>query len=125
MRRFGHLEVSLLSNNRWKLERPFWFDSRIVGRVNVPAGFQTDFASVPRVPVVYWLTGDTARKAAVIHDWLYRTQEHPRRIADAVLFEASNNEPRWRRLVMWAGVRVFGWIAWREHRKNKKQSQIT
>jgi hypothetical protein len=28
--------------------------------ITVPAGFQTDLASMPRLPVVYMLTGDTA-----------------------------------------------------------------
>ncbi len=121
-RRFGILDVRLRSDGRWILRRDFWFDSRRLGRITVPVGFDTDFASVPRVPIVYWLTGDTARKAAVIHDWLYREQKHPRRIADAVLYEASDNEPRWRRLAMWAGVRVFGWVAWRSNRQAQSRS---
>jgi hypothetical protein len=100
------------------LQREFYFYSRRLGRISIPAGFDTDFASVPRVPIIFWLTGDTSRKAAVVHDWLYRTQTVSRHVADAVLFEASDNEPLWRRVVMWAGVRAFGWVAWRANRRS-------
>jgi hypothetical protein len=40
--------------------------------VIVPAGFQTDFASVPRIPIAYEIVGDTAHEAGVVHDYLYR-----------------------------------------------------
>lgn len=76
----------------------------------VPAGFQTDLASVPRPPVIYLLTWDTARSAAVVHDWLYSSRQVWRKVADAVLREASEviGVPPWRRWLMWAGVRVGG-----------------
>ena len=41
-------------------------------RVYIPAGFETDLASVPRVPVVYLCWGDRAHREAVLHDYLYR-----------------------------------------------------
>lgn len=37
----------------------------------VPAGFETDLASVPRLPFVYWLFGGRGKRAAVVHDYLY------------------------------------------------------
>lgn len=119
MRQFGLLDVRLRSDGRWVLRRDFYFESRRIGRIVVPVGFDTDFASVPRVPIVFWLTGDTSKKAAVIHDWLYRSQSVSRFMADLVLFEASSNEPFWRRSVMWLGVRAFGWLAWRENKRRK------
>lgn len=76
----------------------------------VPKGFVTDLASVPRLPVVYLLTGDTSAAAAVVHDWLYSSRELPRDMADAVLREASQatGVPGWRRWLMWVGVRIGG-----------------
>ena len=83
--------------------------------ITVPAGFETDLASVPRLPLVYMATGGTADKAAVIHDYLYTNHIVPRDVADAVLREASavTRVPGWRRWSMWAAVRVFGGAAWK------------
>ena len=40
--------------------------------VTIPAGFETDLASVPRIPIAYLLWGDRAHREAVLHDYLYR-----------------------------------------------------
>lgn len=79
--------------------------------LTIPKGFVTDLASVPRLPVVYLLAGDSAHEAAVIHDWLYRMQE-PRAFADRVFLAAMEamGEPWWRRWLMYAGVRLGGWV---------------
>ena len=94
----------------WRLSSDFIYQSRIAGLITVPNGFLTDFASVPRLPVVFWLTGDTAHRAAVIHDWLYKTGLKPRDIADRVLLEAMKvaRMPLWRRQSMYLAVRLFG-----------------
>lgn len=77
----------------------------------VPVGFLTDFASVPRLPVAYLLTADSAHEAAVLHDWLYKTQAG-RSFADRVFLHAmaAMGEPGWRRWLMYAGVRLGGWV---------------
>lgn len=41
-------------------------------RVEIPADFETDLASVPRVPIAYLCWGDRAHREAVLHDYLYR-----------------------------------------------------
>lgn len=116
------LQVELQGDGRWVLRRPLAYRSVHLGLVTVPVDFDTDFNSTPRWPVVFWLTGDCAKEAAVVHDWLYRTQKVDRRMADLVLLEASTcgipPEPEWRRLLMYWGVRVCGWFAWRKNRKN-------
>lgn len=80
------------------------------GTVEVPINFETDFASTPRLPLVYLLFGGVACKEAVVHDWLYTCASVPRSMADAVFKEACEVEgvPLWRRWSMWAAVRVFG-----------------
>lgn len=94
----------------WQLMAPFSYASDRIGLVTVPAGFRTDFASVPRAPVMFWLSGGSAHQASVIHDYLYSTGQVSRGEADAVLLEAMAAEgvPSWRRWGMYLAVRVFG-----------------
>jgi len=110
------LDVELVDDDQndgrgaWRLTEPFVYQSDIAGNITVPAGFVTDFASVPRVPVAFWLTGDTAHDAAVVHDYLYTTGQVDRATADAVLLEAMalSGIPAWRRYAMYWAVRAFG-----------------
>lgn len=79
----------------------------------VPTGFRTDFASTPRLPVVYLVAGNVATKAAVIHNYLYSGKSRPRvsrELADCIFREASEviGVSRFRRWMMWAGVRMGG-----------------
>lgn len=100
----------------WVVIEPVVYQSGVAGTVlTIPAGFRTDLASVPRLPVVFLLFGGTAHKAAVVHDYLYTVRTLDRHIADAVLWEASAaiGVPAWRRWLMWAAVRVFGRAHWR------------
>ncbi len=46
-------------------------------RITVPVGFETDLASVPRLPIAYWLWGDRAHREGVLHDYLYRIDASP------------------------------------------------
>jgi hypothetical protein len=91
-----------------ELDTPLVFDSEIVGKVVAPAGFRTDLASVPRVPLAWWLTGGHGNRAAVIHDWLLEEGIVTRRIADRVFREAlqASGTPTWRTWLMYLGVRI-------------------
>lgn len=102
-------------NGQWRLLHELRYDSaRLNARLVVPAGFVTDLASVPRLPFAFWFTGDTAHAPTVVHDFLYGTRMVPRAVADAIFAEAMVDigEPAWRRGLMWAAVRLFGWRAW-------------
>ena len=108
------LEVELLDDTdpaRWRLNKALIYETTAEKLIIVPGGFETDFASVPRLPLAYLLTGDTAHRAAVLHDWLYTAPvKCSRAEADAVLREASaaSGVPWWRRWLMWAAVRIGG-----------------
>jgi len=120
------LQVELVSDTAsdgrglWRLTAPLVFKSDLTNEViNVPVGFETDFASVPRVPIAFLLCGDTASKPAALHDWLYTATKgkHPvrdRSTADAILKEAALCEgvPKWRAWMLWAGVRIGGASHW-------------
>jgi len=100
----------------WITLAPFGYKSDLLGDVVVvPMGYVTDFASVPRAPLIYWLCGNTSTEASVIHDFLYDQKKESRATCDAVLREASivSGVPRWRAWLMWAGVRCFGATHWR------------
>ena len=78
--------------------------------LTIPTGFITDFASVPRMPLVYLAVGGMGERAAVVHDYLYGGGLCSRADADAV-FRAcliACRVSRWRAWLMWAGVRLAG-----------------
>jgi hypothetical protein len=98
-------------SGQWVLTEALLYYSSVADRlIVVPKGFQTDLASTPRLPVIYLLAGNVATKAAVVHDWLYSSGEVSRKVADAVLREASEaSGVSWfQRWMMWAGVRIGG-----------------
>ena len=102
--------VNLASADRVLLS-PLVFDSALLDlRIIVPAGFVTDFASVPRAPLTYWLFGGVGDEAAVVHDFLYEKGLVPRGVADQVYGEALEacGVPVWRRGPMVLAVRLFG-----------------
>ncbi len=106
------LQVEQLSDSNWRLTQDLVFESAVLGRnIVVPKGFVTDFASVPRLPFAYLVAGGHAEAPAVIHDYLYRRGGSTRAQADAVFREAmaADDQPWWRRNLMWAAVRLFGW----------------
>lgn len=108
------LLAELITKTDWRLVADFSYYSELLGRlIALPAGFVTDFASVPRLPVAYLLAGGTSIKPAGIHDGLYRMcllGADGREQSDAVLSEGQEitGEPRWRIVMMHAGVRAFG-----------------
>ena len=85
------------------------------GLITVPAGVETDFASVPRIPIVFDLVGAYGHAAAVLHDQLYETGDLPRAAADRVFLNAlrSSGLARWRAWLMYAGVRIGGQLRYR------------
>lgn len=60
---------------KFKLTDALVYDSKTIGLIIVPEGFITDFASVPRVPIAYLITGGLGNSAATLHDFLY-TKPH-------------------------------------------------
>jgi hypothetical protein len=101
----------------WTLLAPLAYDSGLLGRiVTVPAGFVTDFASIPRLPFVYLAEGGKGNRAAVVHDWLYSSQAFDRATADQVLREAliASGYSKVTAGLFYAAVRVGGGSHWTE-----------
>jgi hypothetical protein len=98
-------------NGGWRLITSLRYVSALTpGWIVVPPGFETDFASVPRLPLAYLVAGNTAHAPAVVHDYLYRMSTVSRQLADAIFYEAMvvDGVSRWRAYLMWAAVRAFG-----------------
>ena len=109
------LRVEQVTEDTWRLLVEFRYDSAAFGgRLIVPEGYVTDFASVPRVPIAYLVAGGEAHKPALLHDFLYGTHLCSRATADAVFLEAMalQEDVAWRRRLMWAAVRLGGRRAW-------------
>jgi hypothetical protein len=103
-------------NALWRLKSDLVYHSNSQDvTITAPAGFVTDFASVPRLPLAFVLLGDLGNQAATIHDYLYSkrpdgTHLLPREQADDILKEAlyDTGVSRWRREAIYLGVREFG-----------------
>jgi hypothetical protein len=101
------------------IDLPFRYESDIFGgTIEVPVGFQTDFASVPRLGTLYAVLGDCAHQPAVIHDWLYYAAITTRKMADDIMLEGMGviGLTAWKRYPIWWGIRLGGWYAWNQHR---------
>lgn len=117
------LHVNILPPNetgrrqRYVLIAPFVYQSDSVGQVSVPEGFQTDFASIPRLAWRYIDPEDPVILfASVVHDYLYSVQSTSREVADRVLVEAMGiSGARWdQRKAVHAAVRMFGGSHWED-----------
>lgn len=100
----------------WSILSPLKYqaDSGVV--YTVPIGFVTDFASVPRIPIIFDLVGDRGNEAATLHDWLY-SKPHAvpdRETADKLLKEAALAQgcPAWVAWALYFGVRLGGASHW-------------
>lgn len=125
------LVVVSVDSRLWELYSPFHYKG-----ITIPRGFRTDFASVPRL---FWnILPPWGRygKAAVVHDYLYKNlgdiieevagviapRTYTRKECDQLFLQGMQElGVRWtRRWVMYLGVRIGGWVAWRNHERNKR-----
>ncbi len=108
------LDVRALDDGkRWKLTHEFRYITLAGFSLYIPAGFITDFASIPRL--VWWVCPPATglhRKASVVHDWIYNTPgvTLTRKQADGIFLEImkSAGVPTWKRKAMYLAVRTFG-----------------
>jgi len=86
--------------------------------ITVPAGFVTDFASIPRFAQFLIPKLGRYNKAAVIHDWLYQVlpKQTTRKGADRCFRDGMRDlgVVKWKYTAMYWAVRLGGWAAWRK-----------
>lgn len=119
------LKLEFGDGKTWKVTEEFIYrigDENSPNLIHVPAGFETDFASVPRF---FWRilppTGEYG-KAAVVHDYLYATHQESgitKKDVDKIFLEAMGvlGVDEWKRQSMYWAVKLFGFAAWRSHEK--------
>lgn len=116
---------------KWVVTDWFKFRSAVLGRdIEVPPGFVTDFHSVPRG---LWniLPPHENPESGVIHDFLYVVNGCTRKEADRVHKEVlevidkahPGKADGWKRQLMYLGLRVGGWRAWRKYRNKQKEGK--
>lgn len=119
MSRFlSDLNIELLPRKPgyWRVAKPLLFLDKQGRTWEVPAGTETDGASIPRFfwrvvgHPLDWKFAD----AATLHDYLYESQLVTRRAADDLFREAllARGVSAWLRWSMWAAVRIFGRWSW-------------
>ena len=113
--------------NRFKLFHSFTYHwKRYNIDIQVPKGFVTDFASIPRLLRIFIPKLGRYNKAAVLHDRAY--QKHYVRLnkydwflfirkdADLLFLDAMTDlgVKKWKRNIMYKFVRIFGFLSWRK-----------
>ena len=94
----------------YRLLKDFTFTSEEYGVITVPAGFKTDFASVPTIVRSVFPTDGKYMEAAIVHDYYYAYGIGTKKLADRIFKHAmklSNVSPV-RRWIMYWCVRLMG-----------------
>lgn len=126
----GRLEIGRFADHFYFLGLPIsWgpnFGQVVThGPVFVPVGFVTDLASIPRI---FWTAfppdGDYAY-AAIVHDYLYWSQDRPREEADLILKLAMQdfNLNEATVFTIFEAVTLFGGSAWDNNARLKSQGE--
>ncbi len=104
--------LEMLGHYNWRVYEPFAFylsdDESDV--IEVPAGFITDLATVPRIFWTLLPPDGKYAKAAIIHDYLYDNALRTKKEADLIFLDGMKvlGVPKWKRIVMYQAVRLFG-----------------
>ena len=122
------LKVEFIDGKHWRILEDFIFEIGELGsdeKVTIRPGFITDFASIPWPFGILISKTKGHGKAAVVHDYLYASQEImsktcTRKRADLVFLEAMGVlKVFWlKRHIMYLAVRWFGWLSWCKHRRS-------
>ncbi|EDN0016913.1 phage tail protein [Salmonella enterica subsp. enterica serovar Poona] len=78
--------------------------------IEVPAGFVTNLASVPRIFWTLLPPDGKYAKAAMIHDYMYDNALRTKKEADLIFLDGMTvlDVPKWKRTIMYWAVRLFG-----------------
>ena len=106
----------------WREDTDFGYRTNNGDTIETFAGNTTDLASIPRPLWVFWPPEGLYTEPAVIHDGGYREQKLTRLRCDQILLEAMQDKGvDWFTChVIYAGVRIGGWVAWGKYAGQNK-----
>ncbi len=118
------IEIDCGDAELWILREALTYRSELFGDIVVPAGYTTDFASIPSLFKNY-MDDDSPGilYPSVVHDWLYTHggqlpdgRAYSRELADNILreaMEATGHSRIDQRAVVYRIVRLFGGSHWK------------
>jgi hypothetical protein len=124
LERFSDFDTRQVGKRLYLMLSDFSFDDEVFGKIVVPKGFVTNYASLDALRnivlfPIYALLADYGDMAATVHDWLYTKgtlitvngkQVRPtRQQADEIFYRALRSEgiAKWRANMFFYGVRMF------------------
>lgn len=115
----SYLCCKQITDDEWELTEDLVYDAGRFGVITAKRGFVCDFCSVPRLPIVFLLTGGQYEGAGVIHDYIYRYGGMSREDADTVFYMALRDLgcPPWKAGLMHKAVRLGGKKLWDAYRR--------
>ena len=111
---------TLPKKGMFELDKPMKFHHPLVGHHEIPVGFQTNFASIPRFFRRIFTVNDIHREEAAVHDYLYSSYHKlnyqcgdfflTRKECDIIFKSGLKKEklPKWKIWAMYNAVRLFG-----------------
>jgi hypothetical protein len=125
----GTLHVSRFRDPVYFLTKPIsWIpnpDQTQYQRLDVPVGFVTDFASIPRMFWSLLRPDGVYTYPAIVHDYMYWMQDRPREVADEIFrFGMQDfNIDRVTVTAIYEAVRLGGGSAWNSNAKLKHEGE--
>jgi hypothetical protein len=120
MRLTTPLRVELRNGKKWRLSERFIVYTEQAAEekvwIEVEEGFETDFASIPKIFIPFLEWKDKFNKAAVVHDWLYHTKQFDRKTTDKIFLELQLvlGINKYKAYLFYFMVRAIGWLYWRK-----------
>ena len=89
--------------------------------ITIPRGFETDFASVPRICWSIIPPWGRYSTACLVHDYLYYTGQYSRIKSDKILLNIMKlyKVSSLSRDVIYKAVRIGGWKVWNKYRRHR------
>ena len=111
------VKVANIGDDLWVVTEPYFYAPQSGIGIVVPAGFETDGASVPRVLWGAIPPFGLHFNAAVVHDALYRSDaanKLPKEICDKIFLEIMERDgvPELRRSAMYEAVVTMGYSSY-------------
>lgn len=110
----AEVQATHIRGKFWRIDKPLIYLDHKGREWVVPAGFITDFASVPWPFILFVPRSGKHNPAAVLHDFLYVTMALKRRECDVIFITAMAALDVFipQAGVMYTAVRAGGWLPW-------------